>query len=624
MKKITGILIALLMAVTFLAAQNVETKDGYDKLVKYLKNNKEFLQYKKVSVINDSGMKAVEIITQKNRQKDIIDTIGKYKIADSNITVLSATEVKITVLFRHVALVAEKAPAKCPGKVTVQVRELVPETLNVYHYGNGLLKPANQVEVKAAAAGTVKVVEAAVGTAVKKGDVIVRFNSEALAAELKKAESEAARWNRKLRIRRGWKVRSKRAEATAEKKIRIAESTIADTKKKIDDNSVRAEIDGVVEAVKAEAGAACEAGAVIAVVVNKAKLKVDAGSAKSEMRNGTAAGIKINGKMVKGVVENGFIVVDNSAGKLEAGKTVNFRVFKRAYESISVIDSALVSKDDEGSFIYIVEPVKRKRAKKVYVTEIASDNGLTAVDGVNAGDEIIFKGIPCLMDGKKVRIVEVDPSTGELVKVKKSGRKVKVKKVEKKKAVSAKKPVKVKKASKPVDSSWHKMKAGVNFSFLSMTADNFKDIYGSGQVTFGADFGYMITDRIEAWASVGFGSKSKNLTEMNNAETKFSFKPVIAIDGRYHFFRKNNFSAFAGGGLSIYMVKDKVDSADVPEVSETIIGGNLLAGAQYKVGKNIYLQGLFRYNFVSKTKDSWDYKLDLNGGEVLIGVGFGF
>lgn len=169
-----------------------------------------------------------------------------------------------------------------------------------------------------------------------------------------------------------------------------------------------------------------------------------------------------------------------------------------------------------------------------------------------------------------------------------------------------------------------RFKVGAIFSVNSITGGNFKDIYGGTVPSFGLDFGCMLTENIEAWATVAFASKSATIKEFDNTNTKFTFQPMLSLNGRYHFFKNGALSFFGGGGLTGYQIKDKVDSAEVKEVKEFVLGFNVHVGCRYNVYDSIYLQGLFRYNFVSKTKKEWDNKLELTGGELLFGIGYGF
>ncbi len=169
-----------------------------------------------------------------------------------------------------------------------------------------------------------------------------------------------------------------------------------------------------------------------------------------------------------------------------------------------------------------------------------------------------------------------------------------------------------------------RIKIGATFSINSISGGNFKDIYGGSVPSFGLDFGYMLTEDVEAWATLSFASKSTTLKEFDNTKTKFKFHPMVSLNGRYHFFRRGAMSVFGGGGLTGYSIKDTVDSPDIKEVKEFLLGFNVHVGCRYNVYDSIWVQGVFRYNFVSKTKEEWDNKLELTGGELLLGVAYGF
>lgn len=180
------------------------------------------------------------------------------------------------------------------------------------------------------------------------------------------------------------------------------------------------------------------------------------------------------------------------------------------------------------------------------------------------------------------------------------------------------------KAQEEDTSAEKRFKAGAIFSLNSIGDSNFKNVYGSSFSSFGMDFGYMITENIEAWATVAFGSKSATIKGSKELKTKFKFKPMMSLNLRYHILRNGGFSVFGGGGLTAYQISDKVDSADFKEVKEFMTGFNLHAGCRYNVAGSLYLQGVYRYNFISKSKKEWTNKLDLKGSEILFGAALGF
>jgi membrane fusion protein, multidrug efflux system len=100
---------------------------------------------------------------------------------------------------------------------------------------------------------------------------------------------------------------------------------------------------------------------------------------------------------------------DNKNGMLFPNQFVNTRLRVKTLQSQVLLPSSAVQHNGDVAFIYLIQD---NQAKVVNVKTGVSDSGMTAVQGINAGDVVANSSFEKLQDGSKITISKVKlPST---------------------------------------------------------------------------------------------------------------------------------------------------------------------------------------------------------------------
>lgn len=571
------------------------------------------------------------------------------------------------------AAAAEEKPVKCPGKVKVLVEEIVPQPFKEYKLLEIPALPANAVDIQSPLAGTVVKVLAEANTHVNQGQVILALDDESIQKELETANAELKKWKRILFKRQHWKVRSPKAEKTAERKVKENKELIALKEETLKKLKITAPISGLLAEIKVKESDEVSEGFVIATVMDIDKVKVPLGDFSEKVSDGQEVKVKIKeiSSVVAGAVEaeeaGKSIVIPNPERKIQAKMHAMFKVLFKEHKDVVVLPKDRIFKDDSGSFVYTVNG---KYARKSILTlGPEHKNDVLITDGLAKGDEIIVseilsskKGtlkdeIQCIHDNKKIKIYVKHQTKNKYVKRKKSYKKVKpvkpikpiepaVKKVEPKKEEPKKeepqqfKPKKIKKKKrKPAPTEkrqrvtfGNKLRFGVSASFFSMSDSNFKDIYGS-MTGFNIDLSYRFTEKFDIWFAGGMTKKTGNIELPEgvdlDSEAEFKLTP-ISIDLRYFLYTTRKFDVFIGAGLSLYSFEDK---NALYEVKDSTVGFNFLGGAYYNITQKFGFQFIVKYNSAKKDLGTIEIdgeqvqttqELKLDNLELMIGITYDF
>ncbi|MCP4152312.1 MAG: efflux RND transporter periplasmic adaptor subunit [bacterium] len=544
----------------------------------------------------------------------------------------------LTLLLMTSGMFADAAkPVKCPGTVSVLVHKVATSTFNEFKGLTKRVLPAKDDELKAGVAGVIKKIEKAVGSTVKKGDVIVVLESETLEKEIREITANSKLWKKKLRQRKGWKVKSEKAEKQAESKLFDFQEQLKAAQQKLANTKLVAPSDGTVGSLNANEGDHVSDGYAIGNVVDTRQVKLALNTYAANVKQGQEVEIFIKeiNKKVKGTVKqnngNTDIFINNSAGNILVGMTANFNVLLKIHPNAIAIHKNFLMKDGS-TFVYTVNG---KRAKKSIVTTgpISPKGYVLITEGLEAGDELIIneilsakegtlkKAITCLQDNKKIKPMAKDSETGKFIK-RKTGKKTKKKKA---KTEKTPKPVKKKKAKKVKSetgtSPLSKFKFGVTAAWYKINDDNFDSFYGKPRL-FGIDVSYMIMDNLDIWINYNMGSSSKSV-DWSDTDLEFKLKP-FTIDLRYYLVKKPKFDLLAGAGVSLISFEDINPHENV---SESVTGFNVVAGGYFHVTRNISVQLLLQANMAKEKTISAQVEepvntIKLSSMELLFGISF--
>lgn len=506
----------------------------------------------------------------------------------------------------------------CPKKapVTVETVQAGPFTQYRVLTGEGRTEI---VVIKSPVAGVVSEAKVSAGSLIDADQELVVLNA-GMDAEIKKLEDEAAKAKKVLDARKGWKEKSEKAIAAAEKAYQAALDKL-NAKKALAGMVLKAPVAGVARQVL-PSGSEIAVDSVLLEIANPRRMIFTVAA-----QEGLAVGDKFaatsdafSGEMTAEVVALGdgqaALALNNENGQLRDGVRATFKKVLAELAGVIAVPAAAVQQDSLGEFIYMAE---KGRARKMYVTVGASSEGRTVVTkGLGSGASLVVSGFDCLADGKKLRVVNAE----ELAKAE-AARK------EREAARAEKKPVEAKpEAPAAVKPSFFKdrFRPGLNFGLFTINDKNMKDFFGSSSKAIpGIELAIRTVRSIDLWLAYKSYSVSAATSYLQDT-VDFKLTP-LSVGLRYRFARKGMFEPFAGLGVNIYSYKETVGGESaLPDTSESATGFHVQAGSYIhtKLSRLVLGEVFAKYNFVKKTLDfqlpDGTDQYDLGGFELGLGI----
>ncbi len=535
------------------------------------------------------------------------------------------TALALLFLLPTVASAQAGEKVKCPRKAKVEVAEVKGESFSEYAYFKNEIEPLT-VELKTVVDAKVKEVRTQAGAEVKAGDILVALDAAALDKGIKDAQAVAAQWEKTLKTRKNWKEKNEKAEKQAEEKLGEARAALAALQEKAESYSIKSAIDGRVTALNVESGMDVVAGTVLAVVVNEGVMKFAiAGDEVASLGDKEKVFVRfeslasgMNGEVAVAGVNRAEVILDNSDRKLSAGLPATLKILKKEFSDVVVLKQEQVLQDSAGTYAYVAE---NNRAKRTVLTLGPTEDGRVLVlGGLEKGGILVSKGVECLYDGKKIKIVNKLPEMAAARAEEKPEPKV-VRAEEKPvqpevvKEEAPELPEEAKIAGKK------RFKAGLNLDYHYMTGEGFSGLYGRA-VGGGIELSYLAGDKVDMWVSVSTSSKEKDL-DWTDGTSKYNMLPISA-GVKFYVLQKAKMAAFLGGGLNYTIFKN---TDPFGETKENVFGFNLLGGAHFELSNALGAQAMLMFNSGKKTIDMTpepDFSLDLTNVALKIGFFFKF
>ena len=161
-------------------------------------------------------------------------------------------------------------------------------------------------------------------------------------------------------------------------------------------------------------------------------------------------------------------------------------------------------------------------------------------------------------------------------------------------------------------------RAGFNVDYYSVKDSLFQDIYGSGNLMFGASLSFNLVWKIELRAEANYLQSTGHMTA-SQEELKFTLMPFV-IGARVKVLEKK-LSPYVGFGVNICSYKE-----DYPErfegVSESVTGFHFEIGSYFNLPRNFYADINIRY--IKLDAEPYDEVIELGGLRAGFGIGYRF
>jgi RND family efflux transporter MFP subunit len=341
---------------------------------------------------------------------------------------------------------AQTKEEKCPKTVNVLVGEIQGEIFLEYRDLEKPIFPDRTDNLISPIAGGIKEIKATVGSDVKTGDVLIAIDDALIKKEIANAKETLTRWQRILKKRENWAVRSPASEKQVKQNIKKYEALVAKKLEELGKINIKPPVDGRIDTLNVKPGDHISADFPLGTVVNIDQVKILLDQYTDKINDSQTIDINIKelSQTVTGVVQktgdgSTYIVIQNSDKKILPGMNSHFRILFNEHKNVVVLPEEQFYKDDGGVFVYTV---RDKYAKKSYLKTGPVEQGKVLIlEGLAVGDEIIISEVlsakeaalkeklTCIKDNKKISVMVMDDAKNKFVKRKKGAKPVPVKEI---------------------------------------------------------------------------------------------------------------------------------------------------------------------------------------------------
>jgi membrane fusion protein, multidrug efflux system len=306
----------------------------------------------------------------------------------------------------------------------------------------GSLTPTRRSVLTSRVSSTIVELPVQIGDVVKAGDLLVRFDSEALASAVTARQAEIDALGAQIELaevvlernttlgERGAASEATRLEAQANllnlrAQLRSKQAEVADAERSLAYAELRAEFDGVVASRPVDQGQTVPLNTELMTIVDLSRMEVDAGVPTSRIplvrlrqavelsvegfpgRTFSGEVVRISPTAVAGSrAVRVFVAIDNDEGLLRGGMFSTGLLKVDDQKDVVALPVASVRHDAEGSFVLKVEEGVLRR-QPVDLGMSWTDRNLVEVSGIDEGDVVVTAPLPDLVAGTSVRIEDI-------------------------------------------------------------------------------------------------------------------------------------------------------------------------------------------------------------------------
>lgn len=268
--------------------------------------------------------------------------------------------------------------------------------------------------------GRIEKVNAKVGDAVKKDQVIVQFPTDSPSIGFEQAKSAYENAQKTYERMKTLLATGETSQANfdgAETQYLVAKRNYETQKQLL---FLEAPYDGVITEIMVNEGDNIKANDPVFTMAQLSKMRAKVWATEVEVKSikvGMPVIAVINDKEYRGIVDELSVGIDparqafyaevefdNSGRSLQSGVTADIRLLVYQNPKAVIIQRNLVMQDENGSYVFVL---KNSQAEKRYIRN-GNENGLyfEVSEGLQMGDKLIVKGASQLVDGTKVNVIQ--------------------------------------------------------------------------------------------------------------------------------------------------------------------------------------------------------------------------
>jgi len=342
------------------------------------------------------------------------------------------------------------------GDMLVSVGTVTESPLSVQYDAVGTVTSLNTVNVTARVDGQLSKILFVEGQDVKAGDVLAEIDPRPYQAALRQAEGVVAQYSAQLKnaeidLARYQELRAEDSIAIQtldtqaalvrqyQGNLENAMGQLEAARLNLDFTKVRAPISGRIGLRQVDLGNQVTANATTPITVltqtrpisvvfslpeqqltevrqqlkqNPARLQVDALDRQRQVRLARGKVLSLDNQI--DTTTGTFKIraqFDNADDSLYPNQFVNVRLHAAQVEKALLIPSGALQRDDEGTYVYLVDDEKKVAKQRVSIG-VSQNEQVEVRSGLKAGQRIVIDGVDRLSDGTKVRIAGEDDAGG--------------------------------------------------------------------------------------------------------------------------------------------------------------------------------------------------------------------
>jgi len=293
-----------------------------------------------------------------------------------------------------------------------EVAEIAPVTLTETLRITGSLTPVRRAHLSSEVSARVETVMVRAGDSVAVGDVLVKFDTEALESQFEQARANAE----------ATRVQLEQARTDFERTQNLV--LVANAERSRDRATVLAPFAGVISERAVDPGQFAATGTPLVTLVDLAALEVEATAPVAYapvLAPGLGVDIRVEGfgdRLFRGEVERlspvaiegsrmlpVYVSLDNTSGELRGGMFASGRIVLEAHEGAIGLPAGAIRRDAEGAHVLVIENgAAQRRAIELGRTWDAGAL-VEIVSGLATGEVVVTEPMPALRPGDKVELL---------------------------------------------------------------------------------------------------------------------------------------------------------------------------------------------------------------------------
>lgn len=324
----------------------------------------------------------------------------------------------------------EKTDPETVTLLPVEIKEISPELFSRYFEVTGVMEALRDAYISSEMNGQIEQISVERGSRVKKGELILKLNTDVTQKSMKEVETSlelAKRIFIKQEELWGQNIGSELQYLEAKNGMETLQARLATLQQQLEMAYVTAPFNGIIDDIMVKEGELASPGIPLVHLVNLSNMRVSANVSEAYLSSVgqddlvelsfpaypeivIKAGVTRLGEVINPQTRTFTLEVElkNHDEKLKPNMLTSVRIRDFNNDNALVVPSYILRQDFNGTFLFrVVEEDEVFQAKKVYVKRgITVQDQTMITEGLSEGDLVITKGFNLVSDETPLRIVK--------------------------------------------------------------------------------------------------------------------------------------------------------------------------------------------------------------------------